>query len=174
MMALYRAAGIGKGRAGPALARPAPAGRRSYPNRHAICLGCGAAASPTQLATGHSQPFDRLRANGPRSGAAAFGPRSGISLKCPSTRWATSHAAAPQGHLAAAQQGRWGQPAPATSYPASPTTAPPWRRLCCAVHPQCAGWLCPRSRDHPAAAPAGSGWVPGGSARRTGAVRGTG
>ena len=27
---LYRAAGIGKGRAGPALARPAPAGRRSY------------------------------------------------------------------------------------------------------------------------------------------------
>ena len=30
MALLYRAAGIGKGRAGPALARPAPAGRRSY------------------------------------------------------------------------------------------------------------------------------------------------
>ena len=127
-MALYRAAGIGKGRAGPVLARPAPAGRRSYPNRYAICLGvCGVAAAshaalrqaqgeraaqrrhlrlPHPSICRHavapippkahrhrsclhrqSQPFDRLRANGPRSGAVSVCP----TPRSPRARGTTTH-----------------------------------------------------------------------------------
>lgn len=45
MALLYRAAGIGKGRAGPALTRPAPAGRRSYQIATRFVLSSGSAAA---------------------------------------------------------------------------------------------------------------------------------
>ena len=48
MVVSLGAAGIGKGRAGPALAWPAPASRRSCTNRHAIGLTACAAATAVQ------------------------------------------------------------------------------------------------------------------------------